>query len=274
MFRKFKKLPKYLLTFGLLAGTRLFFQVEWHTKSGRGDRMRSLTVPGYANPIRLRDTVADHATFWQCIVMQQYDFSIFPQAENIALQYKATLAAGQKPLIIDCGANIGLSTIWLANRYPLATICSVEPDEANFSLLQSNSSHLKERSICLRGGIWPRPSKLTIINPEAGAAAFRVEELPVESDGGIRGYTIDEICTLAGNENPLYVKIDIEGAQAALFASNTEWVARTWLISLELDDWQFPWAGTSRTFLQTISRYPFDMLVRDESVFCFRNPND
>ena len=76
---------------------------------------------------------------------------------------------------------------------------------------------------------------------------------------------------MAGVNAPLIVKIDIEGAQAQLFSANTEWVARTRLISLELDDWLMPWQGTSRSFFSCISRYPFDYLIHGESIFCFRD---
>ena len=43
-----------------------------------------------------------------------------------------------KPFIIDCGANIGLSVIYLKNLYPDAEIVAFEPDEQNFQLLQKN----------------------------------------------------------------------------------------------------------------------------------------
>jgi hypothetical protein len=67
------------------------------------------------------------------------------------------------------------------------------------------------------------------------------------------------------------VKIDIEGAQGKLFKSNTEWVTNSHLITLELDDWLMPWQGTSRAFFSCLSKYPFDYLLGQESIFCFRD---
>lgn len=43
-----------------------------------------------------------------------------------------------RPLIIDCGANIGLSVLYFAKLYPNARIIAFEPDAQNFSLLQKN----------------------------------------------------------------------------------------------------------------------------------------
>src|SRR5262249_12200769 len=41
--------------------------------------------------------------------------------------------------IVDCGANIGLTALYLASAYPNARILCVEPDPANFALLQRNT---------------------------------------------------------------------------------------------------------------------------------------
>src|SRR6266404_2067922 len=37
----------------------------------------------------------------------------------------------KRPYIIDCGANIGLSIIYMKQRYPEAEILAFEPDEKN-----------------------------------------------------------------------------------------------------------------------------------------------
>lgn len=44
----------------------------------------------------------------------------------------------EKPYIIDCGANIGLSVIYMKRLYPDAEILAFEPDEQNFKLLEEN----------------------------------------------------------------------------------------------------------------------------------------
>ena len=163
--------------------------------------------------------------------------------------YLTAIAGGRAPLIIDGGANIGLATRWFATQFPDAKIAAVEPDAANFAMLKRNTEALAPRTMCFEGGLWDRSAWLKIINPHAGATAYRVEENDVGSAGGIRGYTIPEICELAHVESPFIVKLDIEGAQFYVFRSNTEWVKRTSLIILELDDWLLPWSGSSGSFL-------------------------
>src|SRR5882724_1649917 len=42
------------------------------------------------------------------------------------------------PFIIDCGANMGRSIIYMKQLYPGAVIIAFEPDETNFELLSKN----------------------------------------------------------------------------------------------------------------------------------------
>lgn len=261
----------YIRSFGFISGLFFLYTIE-HRLPKKSDRVRELNLPGYGAPVYLRETIADHATFKQCLVKQQYDFRMFPQAKRLMDQYNTMLAKSQRPLIIDCGGNIGLASLWFARAFPEARIVVVEPDDANFELLLRNTAILGERIAHLKGGIWNTPAKLKITNPDAGAAAFRVEELDWESEG-LRAYTIPEICEMEGVSNPFIVKLDIEGAQSSLFRSNTDWVVNTHLITLELDDWLLPWQGTSRRFFSCISKYPFEYLFREESIFCFRDFN-
>ncbi len=50
--------------------------------------------------------------------------------------YKQNLPS--KPYIIDCGANIGLSVIYMKRFFPGAEIIAFEPDEQNFKFLEEN----------------------------------------------------------------------------------------------------------------------------------------
>lgn len=270
MKNAFLKLPNYIRRFGVADGVRLAAAIE-RTVSQKSHEQRGYRVPGYEQPVWLRETVADHAIFWQCLVMEQYAFDRFPQSHRLEEQYQSRVSAGEQPIIVDCGANIGLSCLWFSRRFPQARIVAVEPDGDNFEMLRRNTAHLGERVQLVRGGVWPESGWLRICNPESGSAAFRVIPAEAESPDALRAFTIDELCTHVGGGTLLVAKVDIEGAQAHLFARNTSWVAKAHLITLELDDWLFPWAGTSRTFFASLSKYPFEYLLGGESIFCFRD---
>lgn len=262
--------PNFLREFGFIHGTRLLLQnvKNWPHET---TEVKGYSVPGYSQHIFMRSNIADHATFRQCMVMKQYDFRSFPQTERLMEKYRAMLEANKTPLIIDCGANIGLASLWFAKLLPEAKIIAIEPDNENYELLKRNTEHLGERHLSIKGGIWNKQEALSIANPQNGAASFQLKASQTKDDQGIASYTMDQLCSMGGSDEPLIIKLDIEGSQAALFESNTDWVARAHLITLELDDWLLPWIGTSRAFFKCLSALPFDYLIYKESIFCFRD---
>ncbi|MCG5510348.1 FkbM family methyltransferase [Ectothiorhodospira lacustris] len=270
LYRIIAKTPNYLRKFGIIHGIRLLFSMETRMHQAPGT-IKQYQTPGYPSKIHLRKTVSDHSIFWQCLVLQQYDISGFPQSKNLINQYHKMISEGKRPLIIDCGGNIGLSTLFLGLKFPEAQIIVVEPDRANYEILKSNIKALGDRATPLLGGVWSQSGHLRIINPDSGSAAFKVDAEDSEHADTVPSYTINDICKQAGTDAPFIIKIDIEGAQSNLFQKNLEWVKNTNLIMMELDDWRLPWQGTSRSFFSCVSTYPFDYLLSGETIFCFRD---
>ena len=57
------------------------------------------------------------------------------------------------PFIVDCGANIGMATLYFKSLYPDATVLAFEPDPAAFACLQekrSSSVGCSSRERCSR----------------------------------------------------------------------------------------------------------------------------
>ncbi len=270
LYKFLSKLPNYIRAFGVFHGLRLLIQIEYPV-SNRINLLNYFTVPGYPGKICLRNTVSDHSIFWQCIVQKQYLVSDFYQNEGLLKAYFKLVSEGIKPLIIDCGGNIGLSTLFLAKIYPEAIISVIEPNEENFEMLKLNTAVLGDRVKLFKGGIWNEKCYLHITNPSSGSAAFRVEPVKEVTEGSISAFTIDEISKLGGAEYPFILKIDIEGAQKYLFEKNIDWVGKAHLIMLELDDWLLPWQGTSDAFFKATSQHKFDYIIKGETIFCFRN---
>jgi FkbM family methyltransferase len=55
---------------------------------------------------------------------------------------------GPGATILDCGANIGISTLYFALTYPEATIVAFEPDPSAYSLLSRNTDSLANVETC------------------------------------------------------------------------------------------------------------------------------
>jgi len=270
LYNVLSKTPNYIKRFGFFRGLLLLGKIEIR-KYSQSNVVLKYKIPGYPAPIYLRKSIGDHSIFWQCIVQVQYRFQDFPQSKTLYQHYDQAIQSNNELLIIDCGANIGLSVVWFAIAFPKATIFAIEPDDENYQLLLKNTQHLGSRVKCLQGAVWNNAESVQIMNPDSGSASFQVGEAPDNSSNSVAAYTIDKICELAGVDSPFIVKIDIEGAQKGLFESHTEWVSKTNLITLELDDWLLPWQGTSRPFFSCVSQHPFDYLLGGESIFCFQD---
>lgn len=242
--------------YGLIHGPKTALQFKL------GDRSRklfALTLPDFPAPIWLRGGTVDIKVFTQVLVTKEYDISDTAQGKDLRRRYNSLVSSGTQPLIIDCGANIGLSSVWYARQFPEAKIVAVEPEQSNLEIASRNLAAYPNVTL-VRGGVWDTPSHLTIVNPDAEPWAFRVEE----GEGTIPGLTIDQ---LSKGRPILVVKVDIEGAEKELFRSNTDWMDRTDLIAIELHDWLFPNVGTSQSFMKTIARRPHQIAMRGENLF-------
>lgn len=261
--------PNYVRAFGLFRGLLALLTIEraWpRTASAR----RRVTLPGFVSPLTLRKTKGDHAVVWQCLVQRQYDLACYPQWSVLETRYQAALASGKTPAIIDGGANIGCASVALATAFPDALVVAVEPDSDNFDLLKCNTKPYPQVS-CIQGGVWPVDEYVRIENPEAGSTAFRLVASDEHAQGAIRGYPIETLVPDLPDHHLFFVKLDIEGAQRYLFEQNTQWIERADVIALELDDWLFPWSGSSVAFFRALSAHRFDYVMSGETLFCFRH---
>lgn len=256
-----ERLPNYMKEFGPVSGLAAYCQAHLLPQNGRAFSLR-------AGPrrIQLRRTASDTSIFFQIFVKREYDTAHWCQHDSLDRKYRAILDDGRIPVIVDAGANIGLSAMWFGQRFPEARIFAIEPDRENLAILTRNIRN-DSRITPLQGAVWDRPAQLIISNPRAGAGAFRV----VEGEGALRAYSVPEIVGMQERGALFIVKIDIEGGEAALFRSNIEWVAEPALIVIELHDWLYPGERTSSNFLRAISSVPVDVLFRGENVFCFKS---
>jgi len=112
------------------------------------------------------------------------------------------------PYIIDCGANIGLSVIYLKSRYPDSAIIAFEPDKNNFSLLQHNTKNLTGIQIENKA-VWDADEKLIFTMDGTQSSSLVKGEsssLPSQEVTAIR------LKNLIDRE-VFFLKIDIEGAE-------------------------------------------------------------
>ena len=112
------------------------------------------------------------------------------------------------PYIIDCGANIGLSVIYLKQMFPDATIIAFEPDEENFNLLQTNIKSFNYENVqAHKEAVWIENTTLQFASE--GSMSSRIL---TEVSG--RTVLVKAIRLKDYLNRPVdFLKIDIEGAE-------------------------------------------------------------
>jgi len=178
---------------------------------------------------------------------------------------RAIRDAGRTPVIVDCGANIGISAIWFADRFPDATILAVEPEPANHALLQRNTA-AHPNIVAIRAAVSDHRGRVSLTNDGGEAWGWATREA---EDGDVETVTVGDLLARVPDGAPLIVKIDIEGGEVDLFRSATEWTRETPLIVFEDHDWMLPGRGTFAAVMKRLVDEPRDYFRRGENTFAF-----
>jgi FkbM family methyltransferase len=223
---------------------------------------------GRSRSFEYRDTKADLGVFNQIFKRQDYSLVRLRRGREIVQKYKGIIAAGQTPIILDAGANIGASVVYWALHFPSARIVAIEPDLANFRLLEKNTQGLN--TVLHQAALGNLAGKATLSDPGEGEWGYRTVR---GDEGSLDILSMSDLLEghAADNGKNFIAKIDIEGAEADLFASHTEWVDSFDLLIIELHDWLLPKQGTSRNFLKCIAELDRDFVHIGENIFSINN---
>ena len=171
-------------------------------------------------------------------------------------------------LIIDCGANIGCSSVFLNKNHSQSFIVAIEPEKKNFKLLESNTKGIKK--IKLINSAVSSEEHFFSLEKSEDSRAHKVNDKRDEKFNDIKTVTINNIL----NEYPenefsfFLIKIDIEGFEKKLFEKNTEWIDKFKFIIVELHDWMIPFNNQSLSFQKKIlnsKRYK-DIIISGENL--------
>ena len=134
--------------------------------------------------------------------------------------------------VVDLGAHVGLTALYLLEILPNARIVCVEPAPDNAELLRRNLAAFADRALVLE----------TAVGPASGRVPFersgRSWERRIAQDGHegqpVRCESLDEIMRLAGLSAIDLLKVDIEGAEEVLFERAGSWLDSVRMIIIEL----------------------------------------
>jgi FkbM family methyltransferase len=205
-----------------------------------------VAVPSLPAPVAIRRGTSDVSTFEQVFVEQEYE---------ITLDFEPAT-------IIDAGANIGLASVLFATRYPRARIIAIEPDPANFAMLERNIRAFPNVT-AVRAALWSRSGPLQVANPDDEPWAFRVEEA---DGGGVDAVTVEDVLGTLGTDRIDLLKMDIEGAETEVMAHSASWIDRVGVLIVELHGRE-----AASTFFQAVGGRGFETSTQGENVVARRS---
>jgi FkbM family methyltransferase len=200
----------------------------------------------------------------QILIDLCYDTRKLRRHAEIVEKYEESIKSGKTPLIIDCGANIGVSARWFSDQFPQAKVVCIEPSSENISSAKVNAPDAD----MIHAAIGSEHGTCEIGNPDANSWAFKVNlgtgAIPVLTVPDILGRYPEDVY------EPLIIKIDIEGFEADLFSKDTQWIRKFFVLMVELHDWLQPNQATSQTFLRAIAQENRDFIPSGENIFSIR----
>ena len=192
-----------------------------------------VSVPGIIAPLHLRIRTSDIFLFSEIILKSQYNWQF----------------ASSPKVIVDAGANIGLSAVYFARKYPSATVIAIEPEPSNFELLKTNAAPYTNIHP-VQAALWGDNRNLSIADPGLGNWGYRtVDDLggvARETSRSVPGTTLEKLMKDFSVDYVDILKIDIEGAEKEVFESCSTWIHKVGVIIIELHDRFKP--GCSRCF--------------------------
>ncbi len=169
----------------------------------RGEKDRLNELPRYQNGIAIFSDLKIHFADATSLVhgfeeiFEQEIYKFKPKTEN--------------PLIIDCGANIGLATIYFKQKYKKSKVLAFEPDPGIFNILKKNIENLGFDNVELfQKAIWVNNDGISF-NQEGGFSG-RIPYNETESNTTtVPTARLKDVLSSISKVD--FLKIDIEGAE-------------------------------------------------------------
>lgn len=113
-----------------------------------------------------------------------------------------------KPYILDCGGNIGLSVLYLNRNFPTAEIVTFEPDKVNQAILEKNIQSFGLSNVSLRTeAVWIEDTEVNFAGEGSLGSSIHSAESSVT-------YKVQSISLSKFIDRQIsLLKLDIEGAE-------------------------------------------------------------
>jgi FkbM family methyltransferase len=199
-------------------------------------RMMTLHIPSWGK-VTLRTNGYDHSLLEQIFVRKDYQIEV----------------CGARR-ILDLGANIGMSGVFLHRLFPDAEIACVEPSPINTPVLKRAIAQNGIRGRVFEGAVGGQPGFVDLHlsdSPDCNSV------IPMGQGGQtvrVPQFSVPEIMEQMGWDGIDVLKMDIEGAEKGIIGANASWLDRVRYITGESHvNIDYPYADLSAD----LERYGF-----------------
>lgn len=174
-----------------------------------------LNLANSPNATTLRPHAGDLSILYEIFWQHAYDL---PQLQGGAFR-----------TVVDVGANVGLAALFFLEKFPVARLICVEPEPANFQLLQRNL-----RGTCAVALQAALAATDGTVKMDSGPAAYNAK---VSAETGTIEVEAIAMPTLLQSQQLAWVdllKIDIEDYEQQVFAGPTGWLGQVGVLLIEI----------------------------------------
>jgi FkbM family methyltransferase len=197
--------------------------------------------------------------------------SFCPQWEDIfvkrALDFRCQTDA---PRILDCGANVGLASLYFKRTHPKARITAYEADPALYAMLDANlTSNAAGDVERVHAALWTSTGTLTFCCE--GSDSGMIDELPGAVDGLSTTVPSLRLRDVLEKDTIDLLKLDIEGAEDAVLADCEPVLDRVNALVMDLHEFD-PATRQAPRVLERLTRTGFIYAVDDFVPLTWREP--
>lgn len=168
-------------------------------------RPRFIRVKHHGKDVYLRLSTSDQCVYQEVVLDEDYEFDL-----------------GWTPkIIVDAGANIGLSSIYFSNRYPSAGIIAIEPEASNFAMLERNVRPYRQITP-LHAALWNREGLIRLSDQLGEQGPWNKWGTTTSENGGgvqVRAVSIRSLMDQFRLPEIDLLKVDIEGSEIDVFGT-------------------------------------------------------
>ncbi len=205
----------------------------------------------------LRKNTFDEFVYKEIFINKQY--YIPKEKPSRLIEYFEKYKIGEPKVIVDIGANIGLSCLYFHSLYPNSEIYAVEPEIDNFEMLKLNTKNLKIHNYNM--AIW-RENEQAYIQDKSEfmtkKGKLNTARYTINANSGrkISSTTMLNFFKECNLDFVDILKVDIQGSEIEVFDEQSyEWLKKVRILFVEQHDYyRF---GCSKQIMKALSQLKF-----------------